>query len=110
MSLLLTAHTLAGPVSHTLDVLAADGILDWMTAKNSQTQSLLKAMAVTVGVLFVIWQAIASRGAMARIIIAIIAAGVFVWGVFNVTTIKDRVGNEVNSAPTPTAAHQPERA
>ena len=81
-----------------------------MTAKNSQTQSLLKAMAVTVGVLFVIWQAIASRGAMARIIIAIIAAGVFVWGVFNVTTIKDRVGNEVNSAPTPTAAHQPERA
>ena len=89
------------------DLLAADGILDWLTSKNSQTLSLLRAMAVTVGVIFVMWQAIASRGAMARIIIAIMAAGVFVWGVFNVTSIRDRVDNEVNSAPV---LHSPDRS
>ena len=89
------------------DLLAADGILDWLTSKNSQTLSLLRAMAVTVGVIFVMWQAIASRGAMARIIIAIMAAGVFVWGVFNVTSIRDRVDNEVISAP---ALHAPDRS
>ena len=73
------------------------GILDWLTAKNSQTQTLLRAMAVTLGIIFVIWQAVSSRGAMARVIIAIVAAGIFVWGVWNVTDIKDRVENEVNA-------------
>jgi len=73
------------------------GILDWLTAKNSQTQTLLRAMAVTLGIIFVIWQAVSSRGAMARVIIAIVAAGIFVYGVWNVTDIKDRVENEVNA-------------
>ena len=74
------------------------GILDWLTAKNSQTQSVLRGLAVTLGIVFVIWQAVSSRGAMARVIIAIVAAGVFIWGVWNVTDIKDRVGNEVNAS------------
>lgn len=74
-----------------------EGILDWLTAKNSQTQTLLRAMAVTLGIIFVIWQAVSSRGAMARVIIAIVAAGIFVYGVWNVTDIKDRVENEVNA-------------
>lgn len=74
-----------------------DGVLDWLTAKNSQTQTLLRAVAVTLGIIFVIIQAVASRGAMARIIISLIVAGIFIWGVWSVTDIKDRVGNEVNS-------------
>ena len=77
---------------------SGDGLLDWLTAKNGQTQTVLRGLAVTLGIIFVIWAAVASRGAMARIIIAIVAAGVFIWGVFNVTSIKDRVGNEVNAS------------
>lgn len=85
-------HVVAAPMA------GGDGILDWLTAKNAQTQTVLRALAVTLGIIFVIWQAVSSRGAMARVIIAIIAAGIFVWGVWNVTDIKDRVDNEVNAA------------
>lgn len=78
---------------------AGEGILDWVTAKNTQTQAVLRAVAVTLGIIFVIMQAVASRGAMARIIISLIAAGLFIWGVWSVTDIKDRVGNEMSMGP-----------
>ena len=84
--------------------IAADGILDWIDAKNTQAISMLRAVAVTLGILFVIWQALASRGAMARVIVAGLAAGVFVWVVFNVTALRDRVDDEVNSQPQPPAS------
>lgn len=74
-----------------------DGILDWLTLKNSQTQTLLRGVAITLGVIFVVIQGVSSRGAMARIIISLIAAGIFVWGVYSVTDIKDRIENEVNA-------------
>ncbi len=76
---------------------SGDGVLDWLTAKNSQTATLMRAAAVTLGIFFVIVQAVASRGAMARIIVSLAAAGVFIWGVWSVTDIKDRIENEVNS-------------
>ena len=82
--------------------MAADGegILDWLTAKNTQTQSVLRGVAVTLGIIFVIIQAVASRGAMARIIVSLIAAGIFIWGVWSVTDIKDRVQNEFGTGST----------
>jgi hypothetical protein len=87
---------------------AGDGIIAWLTTKNTETLTLVRAAAVTLACIFVIMNAVSSRGAMARIIISLAAAGVFVWGVFNVTTIKDRVGDEVGSlAPVSAAApHQ----
>lgn len=78
-----------------LPAAGGDGVLDWLTNKNAEAQTLLRAFAVTAGILFVIIQAVASRGAMARIIISALAAGVFVWVVWNITDLKDRVGNEV---------------
>ena len=82
-------------------ILAAegDGILDWTTSKNVETQTLLRALAVTLGIIFVIIQAVASRGAMARIIISLLAAGVFIWGVWSITDIQDLVENEMSSGP-----------
>lgn len=81
---------------------AGDGIIEWLTTKNSETLALVRAAAVTLACIFVIMNAVSSRGSMARIIISLAAAGVFVWGVFNVTTIKDRVDDEVGSmAPAP---------
>lgn len=86
------------------------GILDWATSKNTQTQALFRAISITVAIIFVIWQAVASRLAMARIIISIVTAGILIWGVFNVTDIQDRVNNEVNSAPAlGQGSHQPSR-
>lgn len=86
------------------------GILDWINAKSSELQTVGRGLAVTFGIVFVIYQAIVSRGAMARVIIAGIAAGIFIWIVWNVTALKDRVGQEVNATRAPATASMVNRA
>ena len=90
------------------------GLLDWLTNKLTDLQAVFRLLSVVGGMGFVIWQGISSRGAMARILIAGIAAGVFIWIVWNVTALQSRVGNEVNASGTysqlvahPSTTHQP---
>lgn len=86
---------------HEASVLAAenDGLIDLLSAKVEEVRGLLRLFGAVAGMGFVIWQALASRGALARIIVSGLAAGCFVWIVWNVTELEDRVDNEVNSAP-----------
>lgn len=88
-------------LEHTSQIvpMAGDGVLDFLDTKISEAGTVLKGFSVVAGIGFVVFQAIVSRGAMARIIMSGLAAGIFVWIVWNVTTVKDRVDNEVNSAP-----------
>lgn len=78
------------------------GLLDLLTSKNAAVQAFLRGLAVTLGIIFVIYQAVVSRGALARIIISALAAGLFVWIVFNVTALQTRVDNEINAGGPPT--------
>ena len=91
-TLTLTAATGAMPLA------PGDGVLDMLTTLNTETLTVLRALAVTLAVVFVIWQAVVSRMAMARIIVATLAAGIFVWAVLNVTAVKDLVNNELNAS------------
>lgn len=76
----------------------SSGILDWLTTKLGDVQSLFRLLSLVGGMGFVIYQAIASRGALARIVIAGLAAAVFIWIVWNVTALKTRVNDEFNGA------------
>ncbi len=82
------------------------GLLDWLTNKLTELQGVFRLLSVVGGMGFVIWQGISSRGAMARIIIAGIAAGIFIWIVWNVTALQDRVNNEVNAERAPVTQSQ----
>ena len=82
------------------------GLLDWLTNKLTDLQGVFRLLSVVGGMGFVIWQGLASRGAMARIIIAGIAAGIFIWIVWNVTALQDRVNNEVNAERAPVTQSQ----
>lgn len=82
------------------------GLIDWVTSKNAAIQSLGRGMSITFAIIFVIYQAILSRGAMARVIVAGLAAAIFVWIVWNVTSLKDRVDNEVNALRSPAGVMQ----
>lgn len=85
-------------------VLAAGGILDTANGRLVALMGVLRVLASVCSVGFVIFQAISSRGAIARIMISGLAAGVFVWIVFNVTDLSDRVDSEINAArPAPAA-------
>lgn len=90
----LQAATIA-PIS----VQADGGILDKATTLNSDIQTLVRAVAITLGIIFVIVAAVASRGGLARIFIAALAAGAFIYIVFNITQVKDMVGNDLAAAP-----------
>ena len=89
----------------TLALIPLEGLLDWITQKNAETQNVLLGVAITIGIIFVIWQALLSRGAMARIIIAALAAGIFVWAVWNITSVKDMVGGEFTGFISLTPVH-----
>ena len=90
-------HVLAeqGPMM----VQAAEGVLDLASEKLDALMVMLRAFAVVVAVIFIIYRAIATKGAMAAILIAVACGAIFIYGVWNVTDLQDRVGNEVNSAP-----------
>lgn len=92
----------------TLVPLDGTGILDWVDSKNTAVQTTLRGLAITLAIVFVVWQAVSSRGALARIAISALVAGLFVWIVFNVTALKSRVDNEVNgSSPSITTVYRP---
>ncbi len=76
--------------------LAGDGLLDLIEQANARTRSLARGVSITIGILFVIVAAVTSRMSMARVIIAILAAGLLIFGVYNVTDIKDRIGNDLD--------------
>lgn len=84
---------------------SAGGILDWVDTKSTQATTTVRGVSILLAIIFVVVAAVVSRMAMARVIIAGIAAGLFIWIVFNVTSIQDRVGNELEaSAVTTTLA------
>lgn len=97
----------------TVTVLAGTGFFDTATEKIGDLGTLFRALAAVAGMGFVVFQAISSRGAIARILISGLAAGLFVWIVFNVTDLQNRVDDEVNAAGVSrsqpaTAAAQPD--
>lgn len=86
---------------HTTTVLAGTGLLDTANEKAAAVQVTLRAVAAVGSIFFVIKNAISSGGAIARIAISAVAAGAFMWIVFNVTDLQNRVGNEVKPAAAP---------
>lgn len=105
MSTLLTLTT-AVSADPMVAAAGGTGLLDWLTDKLTELQGVFRLLSVVGGMGFVIWQGISSRGAMARILIAGIAAGVFIWIVWNVTALQNRVNNEVNAVRAPVTQSQ----
>jgi hypothetical protein len=82
------------------------GILDWGNGKVTELGAFFRGFSVIGGIGFVIFQALASRGAFSRIIISGLAAAVFIWIVWNVTSLRDRVGKELQTAPAVIWVHE----
>lgn len=77
-------------------VLVAEGILPWIDRKGGEVQDTARVVASVVALGFMILTAIKSRGAVAAIAASGLVAGMFLWFVFNITAVKDRVEDEVN--------------
>ncbi|MBB1033317.1 hypothetical protein G6031_02800 [Dietzia sp. CQ4] len=83
--------TLASPDTFVL----ADGLLGTINVKSEEAKETVRIVSGLVAIAFVVFQAAVSRMAMGRIIVSSLAAGVFLWVVFNVTEVKDKVGEDL---------------
>lgn len=92
-----TAHT-AALYAAAAPMAAGPGFIDWATNLNNEVKTLVLAVVWTLGILFVVIQGVATRGSMARIILAGIGAGIFIWIAHNVMDVSDSVGNELPGA------------
>lgn len=102
LSLAVEASNLA-PAS----IVAADGIINWATTKNAQLMAFVRVFVITIAVIFVVVQMVASKMAIARVVVSGLTAALAVWMVWNVTDNADRVNQEVNSAPAAVFKHDP---
>lgn len=80
------------------NMFGAGGLFDLASNKINTAMTVVRAFASLAAIGFVVWRGIKTSGAFGAIVIAGLCAGAFVWIVFNVTEIKNRVGSEVTSA------------
>lgn len=87
---------------HVLDpgaVVLADGLIDWGKGKALEVQDLVRLVVGVGAIVGIAAQAVKSNFALARIAVSIGVAGLLVWGVWNITDVKDKVGDEMTDAP-----------
>ena len=85
------------------NLLAADGLFDLGTEKIDGMITLLRGFSVLLGIGFLVYRGISSKGAIASIAVAALCGGLFIWAVFNVTAIQKRVDSEINAAASPSS-------
>ncbi|WP_053203698.1 hypothetical protein [Jiangella muralis] len=97
---LITGLTATAPDLASSSITIQAGLLDWTTDTASSLQTVLRVVAITVAILFVVYKAVNSKFAIGTIIVSALAAGVFIWIVYNVTALRDTVGEDLpGSAP-----------
>lgn len=79
--------------------LAGGGVLDWVQGKNADVLVTLREVVITIAVVFVVFKAIEAKFTIARIVMAVLAAGIFLWAVMNIDTIQDWVTKEAEASP-----------
>jgi hypothetical protein len=99
-----TTHVEIAAQAAAILPMAGDDLIGFTGEKINAVGTLMRLGSGVLAVLFVIMTAIKTRGAMAAIVVSGLSAAVFVWIVFNVTDLRDRVDNEMNSAPVPTSS------
>lgn len=84
--------------TQTVVPMASEGVIDLLTNKLGDVQSLLIVAVTVVASVLILMQAIRTRGAIAAILISALVAGLLIYIVRNVTDLGDRVDNELSSA------------
>jgi hypothetical protein len=75
-----------------------EGIFDFITLKSAEAVVAARAVIIAAAVGFFLWRVVASRMAMAAMIVAGLCAGLMIWIGWNVTDIDDRFDSEINGS------------
>ncbi|MDX5961792.1 hypothetical protein SIM91_00200 [Rhodococcus opacus] len=77
----------------------AQGVIEWVNTKATEVQNTTRIVMGAISVIGICVVAVKSRFALAAILVAIAVAGLLNWGVWNVTDVSDKIGDEINAAP-----------
>jgi hypothetical protein len=88
---------LADPSSPVL----AQGLLDWANTKGGEVQDLIRALVAIAVTAFVAMTAFKSHFAIAKTLVSIVVGGVLIWATWNMTAVKDSVGDELPGTAAP---------
>lgn len=89
-------------------VIQAQGIFDTVQGLSEEASTTLRVVAGVVAVGFFIFVAVAKRFALGAMLVGGLAAGVFMWMVFNVTTVQEKVGEDIDRTQAMIAVDAPE--
>ncbi|WP_026876681.1 hypothetical protein [Jiangella gansuensis] len=78
-----------------VDITVRAGVLDWATQTATDAQPVLQTVAITVAIGFVIYKAVHSKFSLGTIVVSALAAGIFIWLVFNVTELSDTIAEDL---------------
>ena len=81
------------------------GLLDFVQGKNADVLTTVRDVGLTIAVFFIVFKAIEAKFSMARVVIALMAAGIFLWGLNNVDTIKGWFKNEAEASTPVQVVH-----
>ncbi|SDU32402.1 hypothetical protein [Jiangella alkaliphila] len=98
---LISGLTATAPDLASSSITIQAGLLDWTSETATSLRGVLQVVAITVAVLFVVYKAVQSKFAIGTIIVSALAAGVFIWIVFNVTSLDDTVGEDLPGSGAP---------
>lgn len=73
-------------------------IFDWINNLGSEAMIAITVIAGVLAAIFVIMAGVSSQGRMGKIVVALISAGIFVWGVSNIDTLSGAVDDTVTDA------------
>lgn len=93
---------LADPTSTVL----AQGLIDWATTTGGEVQTLIRVLVGIAVTAFVAMTAFKSHLAIAKTAVAIVVGGVVMWAVWNMSAVKDSVGDELPSGAAGPATSQ----
>lgn len=72
-------------------------MLDTIDSINSSVQSSVLGLAITAALIVMLITAVVTRGSIPKILGAGLAAGIFLWIIFNVTQVRDLVGKDLDA-------------
>ncbi len=72
-------------------------MLDTDYSINSSVQSSVLGLAITAALIVMLITAVVTRGSIPKILGAGLAAGIFLWIIFNVTQVRDLVGKDLDA-------------
>ncbi|WP_032365007.1 hypothetical protein [Rhodococcoides fascians] len=93
--------TITSILADPSSTVVAEGIIEWANNKGAEVQGLIRTL-VGVGVAgFIAAIAFKSHFAIAKTLVAIVVGGALIWVMWNITAVKDSVGDELPGSASP---------